>query len=167
MPARYLFLDEVDAYPPSADEEGDPVALAEAGRDLAWRRKVFGLDADDQGQSRIERVRGLTSGATVACLHCGQRQHSVVRAAAVEQGPPETAAYRCEACEERIEERHKTACSPGRGQQYPPRPTADRGLPHLQPLRPLWLSWERIAREWLAQGSGRGVRSFRTGSWAT
>ena len=29
MPARYLFLDEVDAYPPSADEEGDPVALAE------------------------------------------------------------------------------------------------------------------------------------------
>jgi phage terminase large subunit GpA-like protein len=30
MPARYLFLDEVDAYPPSADEEGDPVALAEA-----------------------------------------------------------------------------------------------------------------------------------------
>ena len=30
MPARYLFLDEVDAYPPSADEEGDPVALADA-----------------------------------------------------------------------------------------------------------------------------------------
>ncbi len=28
MPARYLFLDEVDAYPASADEEGDPVALA-------------------------------------------------------------------------------------------------------------------------------------------
>ena len=24
MPARYIFLDEVDAYPASADEEGDP-----------------------------------------------------------------------------------------------------------------------------------------------
>jgi phage terminase large subunit GpA-like protein len=38
MPARHLFLDEVDAYPPSADEEGDPVALAEArsnGRNCA------------------------------------------------------------------------------------------------------------------------------------
>jgi hypothetical protein len=34
MPARYLFLDEVDAYPPSADEEGDPVALAEHGTHL-------------------------------------------------------------------------------------------------------------------------------------
>jgi phage terminase large subunit GpA-like protein len=30
MPARYLFLDEVDAYPASVDEEGDPVALAAA-----------------------------------------------------------------------------------------------------------------------------------------
>jgi phage terminase large subunit GpA-like protein len=29
-PARYIFLDEVDAYPASADEEGDPVSLAEA-----------------------------------------------------------------------------------------------------------------------------------------
>ncbi len=30
MAARYIFLDEVDAYPASADEEGDPVTLAEA-----------------------------------------------------------------------------------------------------------------------------------------
>jgi phage terminase large subunit GpA-like protein len=39
MPARYLFLDEVDAYPPSADEEGDPIALADGDRQYAdWRR---------------------------------------------------------------------------------------------------------------------------------
>lgn len=30
MPARYLFLDEIDAYPPSADEEGDPELGEEA-----------------------------------------------------------------------------------------------------------------------------------------
>ncbi len=42
MPARYLFLDEVDAYPPSADEEDDPVALAEARtRTFSWRSKAF------------------------------------------------------------------------------------------------------------------------------
>jgi hypothetical protein len=29
-PARYIFLDEVDAYPASADKGGDPVSLAEA-----------------------------------------------------------------------------------------------------------------------------------------
>jgi phage terminase large subunit GpA-like protein len=41
-PARYIFLDEVDAYPASADEEGDPVTLAEArSLTFAHRRKVF------------------------------------------------------------------------------------------------------------------------------
>lgn len=37
-PARYIFLDEVDAYPASADEEGDPVTLADpnVGRDAVY-----------------------------------------------------------------------------------------------------------------------------------
>ena len=30
MPARWVFLDEVDAYPGDVDGEGDPIALAEA-----------------------------------------------------------------------------------------------------------------------------------------
>ena len=43
MPARYIFLDEVDAYPASADEEGDPVTLAEARTTtFSHRRKVRG-----------------------------------------------------------------------------------------------------------------------------
>ena len=42
MPARYIFLDEIDAYPASADEEGDPVTLAEAHTTtFSHRRKVF------------------------------------------------------------------------------------------------------------------------------
>src|SRR6478735_9962899 len=57
MPARYLFLDEVDAYPPSADDEGDPVALAEARtRTFSWRSKVLlGSTPTINGLSRIER----------------------------------------------------------------------------------------------------------------
>ncbi len=56
MPARYLFLDEVDAYPPSADEEGDPVALAEARtRTFSWRAKTFLASTPTiAGLSRIE-----------------------------------------------------------------------------------------------------------------
>ena len=30
MPARWVFLDEVDAYPGDIDGEGDPIAFAEA-----------------------------------------------------------------------------------------------------------------------------------------
>jgi len=39
MTARFLFLDEVDAYPGDVDGEGDPIALAEArARTFGWRR---------------------------------------------------------------------------------------------------------------------------------
>ena len=57
MPVRFLFLDEVDAYPPLADEEGEPVALAEARtRTFSWRRKVFLVSTPTvKGLSRIER----------------------------------------------------------------------------------------------------------------
>ena len=57
MPARYIFLDEVDAYPASADEEGDPVTLAEARTTtFSHRRKVFMVSTPTiRGLSRIER----------------------------------------------------------------------------------------------------------------
>jgi len=56
-PARYIFLDEVDAYPASADDEGDPVTLAEArSLTFAHRRKVFLVSTPTiRGMSRIER----------------------------------------------------------------------------------------------------------------
>jgi phage terminase large subunit GpA-like protein len=42
MTARFLFLDEVDAYPGDIAGEGDPIALAEArARAFGWRRKAF------------------------------------------------------------------------------------------------------------------------------
>ena len=34
MPARYLFMDEIDAYPGDVDGEGDPILLAELAADL-------------------------------------------------------------------------------------------------------------------------------------
>jgi len=41
MPARFLFLDEVDGYPPDVDGEGDPVNLAIARSRNFARRKIF------------------------------------------------------------------------------------------------------------------------------
>lgn len=75
-PARYIFLDEVDAYPASADEEGDPVSLAEA-RTLTFshRRKVFMASTPTiRGVSRIEREFEASDQRRffVPCPHCGQ-----------------------------------------------------------------------------------------------
>jgi phage terminase large subunit GpA-like protein len=42
MPARYLFMDEVDGYPGDVDGEGDPILLAERrSATFAQRRKIF------------------------------------------------------------------------------------------------------------------------------
>ncbi|MBX6747943.1 MAG: phage terminase large subunit family protein, partial [Acetobacteraceae bacterium] len=57
MTARFLFLDEVDAYPGDVEGEGDPIALAEArARTFGWRRKAFLVSTPTiAGRSRIER----------------------------------------------------------------------------------------------------------------
>jgi phage terminase large subunit GpA-like protein len=57
MSARFLFLDEIDAYPGDVEGEGDPIALAEArARTFGWRRKTFLVSTPTiAGLSRIER----------------------------------------------------------------------------------------------------------------
>ena len=168
MPVRYLFLDEVDAYPPSADDEGDPVTLAEARtRTFSWRRKVFLASTPTiKGLSRIEREYEASDQRRffVPCPHCGHPQHLMFERLRWDKGQPETAAYVCEHCERPIAEHHKTQMlSMGEW-----RPTATPVDPlaigfHLSSLySPVgWLSWERIAREWEAcQSSDEARRSF-------
>ena len=48
MPARYLFLDEVDGYPGDVEGEGDPILLAELG-ELPAAEDPAGLDPEDEG----------------------------------------------------------------------------------------------------------------------
>ena len=178
MPARYLFLDEVDAYPPSADEEGEPVALAEARtRTFSWRRKLLlGSTPTIKGLSRIEREYEASDQRRyfVPCPHCGEKQHLIFERLRWEKDKPETAAYVCEHCEQPIAEHHKTAMLVA-GEW---RPTATSADPltigfHISSLySPVgWLSWERIAREWeAAQTSDEAKRSFINGvlgeTWA-
>lgn len=170
MPARYLFLDEVDAYPPSADEEGDPVALAEARtRTFSWRSKVFMTSTPTiHGISRIEREYEASDQRRffVPCPHCGHRQWLAFERLKWEKGKPETAHYLCEACDGAIEEHHKTAMLIA-GEW---RPTAEPSDPatigfHLSALySPVgWLSWEAIARLWEAATTDEARRSFKNG----
>jgi phage terminase large subunit GpA-like protein len=72
MPARYVFLDEVDAYPPSADEEGDPVGLAEArSLTFAHRRKIVLVSTPTiRGASRIETAYADERPAAVLRVPC-------------------------------------------------------------------------------------------------
>jgi len=77
MPVRYLFLDEIDAYPLDVDGEGDPVALAEKRTSTFARKKVLKVSTPTTKDfSRIESAY-LQSNANqfhVACPHCGEHQ---------------------------------------------------------------------------------------------
>ncbi len=169
MPARYLFLDEVDAYPPSADEEGDPVALAEARtRTFSWRSKIFLTSTPTiHGVSRIEREFEASDQRRffVPCPHCGAIQWLKFERLRWDKGKPESAHYLCESCEGRIEERHKTAMLSA-GEWRPAKTSADASTIgfHLSALySPIgWLSWVEIARLWeAAQTTDEAKRSFK------
>lgn len=161
MPARWLFLDEVDAYPGDVEGEGDPVALAEARtRTFGHRRKVFMVSTPTiKGLSRIEREFESSDQRRyfVPCPHCGATQWLRFERLRWEKGQPGTAEYICEACEQAIAEYHKTGML-ATGEWRPTAPCADRHVIgfHISGLySPVgWLSWEQIAREWeAAQGN--------------
>jgi phage terminase large subunit GpA-like protein len=168
-PARYLFLDEVDAYPASADEEGDPVTLAEArSLTFAHRRKIFLASTPTiRGLSRIEREFEASDQRRffVPCPHCRHRQWLKFDRLRWQKGSPETAEYHCEGCDQPIAEHHKTAMLAA-GEW---RATATGADPltvgyHLSALySPIgWLAWSGIARSWeAAQGSDEALRAFR------
>ncbi|SDX80491.1 phage terminase large subunit family protein [Roseicitreum antarcticum] len=169
MPARYIFLDEVDAYPASADEEGDPVTLAEARTTtFSHRRKVFMVSTPTiRGISRIEREYEASDQRRyfVPCPHCGAMQWLQFERLRWDKGRPDTASYHCEGCEKPIAEHHKTQMLAA-GEW---RATATSVDPHsigfhisalYSPLG--WKSWQQIARDWLAaQGSEEMLRAAR------
>jgi phage terminase large subunit GpA-like protein len=169
MPARYIFLDEVDAYPASADEEGDPVSLAEARTTtFAHRRKVFMVSTPTiRGLSRIEREYEASDQRRyfVPCPHCAHMQWLEFERLRWAKDQPETAAYHCAGCEAPIAEHHKTAMLAAGDW----RSTAKSQDPHsigfhisalYSPIG--WKSWEQIARDWLAaQGSEDMLRAAR------
>jgi phage terminase large subunit GpA-like protein len=169
MPARYLFLDEVDAYPGDVDGEGDPIVLAEARTStFGYRRKILLVSTPlVKGRSRIEREFEASDQRRffVPCPHCGHMQTIEWKRLKWEPGQPETARHICEACEKPAAEGHKTTML-ARGEW---RATAVSKDPlavgyHLSSLySPVgWKSWADVARQWeKAQQEGPdALRSF-------
>jgi phage terminase large subunit GpA-like protein len=169
MSARFLFLDEIDAYPGDVEGEGDPIALAEArARTFGWRRKIFLVSTPTiAGVSRIEREYLASDQRRffVPCPHCGHYQHLRFERLVWRKGEPESAQYLCEACEHPIGEQHKTAMlAAGKW-----RATAVSDDPHTVGFHisalysPVgWLGWSEIARLWEAsQGDDRAIKTFK------
>lgn len=101
---RIVLLDEVDAYPPSAGSEGDPVRLATMRSQSFWNRKrIAGSTPLVAGNSRIEKLfrEGDQRRYFVPCPHCGHMAPFVFRGAdghvmRWDEGKPETAFFVCQ-----------------------------------------------------------------------
>jgi phage terminase large subunit GpA-like protein len=100
-PIRIVLCDEVDRYPVSAGEEGDPVALATKRSMTFWNRKIVLVSTPtDKGASRIESAYHETDMRQyhIPCPHCDHMQ--TLRWAQVQwhEKDASTAAYYCEEC---------------------------------------------------------------------
>lgn len=179
MSMRYLFLDEVDAFPAELEGEGDPVELAERGTHTFRNRKILRVSTPTiDGQSRIWRAFQATDRRYyhVPCPFCGTLQRLVWARIRWEQGDDElpervllelrekkrTAWYECEACRRRIDEHWKDKMLAA-GVWIPEDPSLGervRGY-HLSALySPLGMySWtSSVARFLRAQGSPSRLR---------
>ncbi len=153
MPARYLFLDEVDGYEADVDGEGDPVELAvKRTATYARNRKVFIVSTPTiRGVSRIEAAweRSDQRYYQVPCPHCDAMAPILWRNLRWDEGRPETACLYCEECGGEIAERHKEAMLAA-GAWVPTQESEVRGY-HLSSLySPLgWYSWAQAAADFL------------------
>lgn len=77
MPVRFLFMDEVDAYPADADNEGDPCVLAEKRTQTFPHRKIFRVSSPKlKINSRITTYFEASDQRRyhVPCPHCAHEQ---------------------------------------------------------------------------------------------
>jgi len=100
-PIRIVLCDEVDRYPVSAGEEGDPVALATKRAMTFWNRKIVLVSTPtDKSASRIEAAYQESDQRRyyVPCPHCDHMQ--TLRWAQVQwtDKKASTGAYYCEEC---------------------------------------------------------------------
>lgn len=76
-PIRIVLADEVDRFPASSGEEGDPLSLAEVRQTTFWNKKtVIASTPTIKGASKIDKEYEMSSQEVlnVACPHCGVYQ---------------------------------------------------------------------------------------------
>lgn len=163
MPARAVFADEVDAWPPELDGEGDPIKLAEARTATFSRRKMLMVSTPTvETTSTIWKEWKLSDQRSyqVPCPHCGTFQPLVWENL---RWNLDGVLYHCSDCGTGIEERHKTEML-SRGVWVPAAESETPGF-HISGLYTpigLGLSWRELANEWDSVGNDPiRMRTFR------
>lgn len=166
MPVKYVFADEIDAWPIDAGGEGDPLQLVEKRTTTFSRRKIFVCSTPTVKEiSRIERefLVGDQRRYHVPCPHCDHMQHLRWGQLKWQNDDPATAEYCCESCGALIPEHCKTDMLE-RGQWVAEAPGDGRTASfHINSLySPLgWKSWSDIVSEFMqAKGDASLLKTW-------
>jgi phage terminase large subunit GpA-like protein len=169
MPIRFLLLDECDGYPADVGGEGSAVELAEKRTTTySSRKKVFLISTPTiKETSIIEAEYEATDKRRyyVPCPfpNCGAYQHLQWKQMQWEGSDPNTAKYKCEHCEQLIEEKNKTwMLENGIWQATAPGTGITIGF-HINSLySPVgWKSWPELVDEFLkCKGDRPRLKTF-------
>lgn len=104
-PVRVVLCDEVDKYPASAGQEGDPIKLLSERAATFWNyKRIFTcsptIEPTEHGGSRIAREYGNSDQRIfeIDCPHCDHRHEMQWRNVMWPEGEPEKALYHCPDC---------------------------------------------------------------------
>lgn len=151
LPARYVFLDEIDAYPHDADGEGDPVNLAiQRTVTFRGRRKIFLVSTPTlKGLSRIEKafLESDQRRYYVPCPHCDEMHLLEWANIQWPKGRRDLAHAVCQECGAAIEEHDKPAMlAAGEWRAHQSGQGRAAGF-HLSSLYSPFETWAEIALE--------------------
>ena len=165
-PCRYLFADEVDAFPSDVDGEGDPVALAERRTTTFARRKILLTSTPtvkDFSRIEAEYLRSDQRRFYVPCPSCGGMQWLQWPRLKWDAKRPGDVRYQCEHCGERFDENHKPAMlSAGKWRATAPSDGRTAGFQLSGLYSPLgWCSWEQLVDDFLrAKSDAPALKAF-------
>lgn len=99
-PIRLVLFDEVDRFPVSAGEEGDPITLAKKRTAAFWNRRILGGSTPTTPESRINQafLSGDQRRFFVPCVHCGEWDYLKWANVTWQDNDPDTARLVCAHC---------------------------------------------------------------------
>jgi phage terminase large subunit GpA-like protein len=165
-PCRYIFMDEIDAFPADVDGEGDPVSLAEKRATTFARRKILLTSTPtvkDFSRIEAEYLRSDQRRFYVPCPCCNAMQWLKWPQLKWDDNDPATARYECEVCGERFDEIHKPAMlRQGEWRATAPSDGKTAGFQLSGLYSPLgWLSWADMVDDFLrAKSDAPMLKSF-------
>ncbi len=157
MPARFLFMDEIDAYEDDVDDEGSPINLAiKRTATFSRNRKIFLVSTPKiAGSSKIEAAYEESDKRRyhVPCLGCNYFQTITWQHIKFDNSDPSTARFECRKCNHRHYEKDKPKLL-AKGKwiaEFPEKSHKVAGF-HLSALYSPngWYSWENAVEDFLS-----------------